>query len=120
MSNDDDDKQRLAQLIEWAFRALLTGMVSLMLYGGKVLYEQQQHLSDQMDQRLRQLELWQSQTSANRFTSGDWMNERRSLDSAFALIDKRVTRTEESDLRIITDLSEINRKLDRLLKPAIQ
>ncbi len=56
-----------------------------------------------LERRVQQVELFQAQTNGNRFTSGDFVKAKETIDTQFLAQDRRITILEEN-LKTIRDI----------------
>ena len=69
---------------------------------------------NQNERDINELKITSATTSGNRFTSGDWMEAKRNLDSDRLALDRRIIRLEESIPTIKDTLLEIKQDVKAL------
>jgi len=109
------DETGMARTLNWTFKSLILLMLGIIGWTGRELYSELLTQVEAVEQRLYRVELWQAKTSGDRFTARDWLQERSNIADAIASLDKRVSRNEETNQRILAELDKISRKLDRLM-----
>lgn len=93
---------------------ILTGVVSIGGYIGSKIWDRVEHGLINLDSRVGRIELDVARTDANRFTSQHWNDAKTRIDEDRAILDRRVTRLEESSAQIKESLSRIETKIDKL------
>jgi len=107
-------------MLLWAHRVLMpllsvltAAVIGVMGFVGNQIWQEARVWMRELDGRVGKLEIQEARTDGNRFTSGDWAAAKTRIDEDRAIIDRRITRLEESVPQIKESLLRIETKLDK-------
>lgn len=93
--------------IMWAFNFVLLGMLSLLCWLGKQVWQDLRAIRE----RLNAYDVEQATIRAGRFTAIDWTTAKSIIDSQFQLHEKRIFKLEGNGEHIEESLARIETKL---------
>lgn len=92
---------------------ILTIIISIGGFVGAKVWDRVENGLNNLDERIDVLEVANAKTDSNRFTSQHWVDAKSRIDEDRAIIDRRITRLEESIPQIKESLLRIENKIEK-------